>query len=85
MRSVPHSRPILILVHDHIQPPVKAVFDSPVLSNDLVEPLRRQNLTEQVLGSFGRGFVRRFAHSDYFADGLQARPLMLFFEPADLR
>ena len=79
-----HSRPILILVHDHIQPPVQAVFDAPVLSNHMVEPLRRQDSTEQVVGSFGRGFVRRLAYTNHFADSLQARPLVLFLQPVDL-
>ena len=37
MRSVPHWRPILILVHDHIQPPVSAAADFPRPS--AVEPL----------------------------------------------
>ncbi len=49
-----------------------------MLSNHLVEPLRRQDSTEQAVGSFGGGFVRRLAPSNHFADGFQARPLMLF-------
>jgi len=78
VRSVSHSGPILILVHDHVQPPVQAVFDAPVLLNDLIEPLGRQHSAEQVVGRFSRGFVRRFAPSNYLGDGLQARPLVLF-------
>ena len=52
---------------------MQAVFNTPVLSNHLIEPLGRQDLTEQVVGSFGRGFVCRLAPSNHFADGLLGR------------
>lgn len=40
---------------------------------------------EQIVSGFRAAANRRFAYSHHFADGFQARPLMLFFEPVDLR
>jgi hypothetical protein len=82
--SVSGSRSVLILVHDHVQSPVQAVFDAPVLANHLVESLRRQFRTEQVVSGFSGGFLRRFAFPLHLADGLQPWPLVLFLQPADL-
>lgn len=83
MRSLSHSGPILVLVDGQDQPPVQAVLDAPMLLNDLIDSLGRQDSTELV-GSFGRGLVRRFARSNYIANGLNARALVLFLQPVDL-
>ncbi len=79
-----HSGPVLVLVHDHIQPPVQAVFHAPVLAHHLVEPLRGEGRAQQIVGGFRAGVLRRFAHPHHFADGLQARPLVLLLEPVDV-
>ena len=42
--SVAQPGPVLILVHDDIQPPVQPVFDAPVLTDDLVEAFSGQRL-----------------------------------------
>jgi hypothetical protein len=44
---------------------VQAVFDAPVLSNHLVEPLRRQGSTEQAVGGLGGGFVPPVVEADH--------------------
>ena len=40
-RAIAQSSSVLILVHDHIQPPVQAILHSPVLADNVVESLRR--------------------------------------------
>ena len=59
---VAHSRSVLVFVHDHVQPPVQAVFHAPVLANDLIEPLRCERSAEQVVCGFGGRLVGRFAY-----------------------
>ena len=84
VRSVAQPSSVLILVHNHVRPSVQAVFHAPMLANNVIESLRHENRAQQIIRGFRRGFVRRFAHSFYFSDGLQARPLMLLLEPIDL-
>jgi hypothetical protein len=40
-RAIAQSSSVLILVHDHIQPPVQAILHAPVLAHDFVESLGR--------------------------------------------
>ena len=84
VRSVAQPGPVLVLVHDHVQPPVQAVFHAPVLANHLVETLRRERPAEQIVRRFRRGFRFRFTHPHHLSDGLQAGPLVLLLEPASL-
>jgi len=67
----------LVLVHDHIQPPVQPILHAPALADDLVERLGRQRRAEQEIRGFGGGFVRGFPHPFHLADGRQPRPSML--------
>lgn len=85
MGTVAQSSSVLILVHDHIQSPLEPVFHAPMLANNGVETLRRQSFAEQVVGHFGSCFLWRLANSNHFADRPQARPLVLFLEPIDIR
>ena len=49
--SVAQSAPVLIFIHDDIEPPVQSVFDPPVLAGDLVEAFAGQGCAEQIIGS----------------------------------
>ncbi len=57
VRAISGPGAVLIFIHRHVQSPVRAVLDAPVLANRLTESLRRQFRTEQVVGRLGGGFV----------------------------
>jgi hypothetical protein len=67
-----------------MQPPVEAVFHSPVLAGNLVEPLWSERRAQQRISRFRRGLFRCFTHPNHLADGLQTWPLVLLLEPVDL-
>ena len=51
---------------------------------DLGEATRGERRTEQVIRRLGAGLASHFAVADHLADGGEARPLMLFLQPADV-
>lgn len=82
--TISQSGSVLILVHHDIEPPVQLIFDAPVRSDDRIQPVRRERRAEQVVGHFGGGFGRGFAHALDLADCLQAGPPMAVLQPLDL-
>ena len=57
LRSVAKPGPVLIFVHNDIEPPVQTVLDLPVRADDGVQALRRDGLAEQVEGRLGGGLA----------------------------
>src|SRR5882762_3665874 len=82
--AISQSGSVLILIHHHIESPVQLVFDSPVGSNDLIQPPWREWRAEQVVGHFGGGFGSAFANPLHLADSREARPAMGILQPLDL-
>ncbi len=82
--TVSQTGPVLVLVHDDVEPPVQAVFDAPMGADDFVEAFGRQWRAEQIVGGFGRRLAGGFAEALDLADSGQARPLMVFDQPCDV-
>ena len=82
--TVSQTAPVLILVHDDIEPPVQPIFDAPMRANDFVEAFGRQRRAEQIIGGLGRCFAGGFAEALDLADSGQARPMMVFVQPRDV-
>ena len=82
--SVFQTTPVLILVHDDIEPPVQPIFDAPMRANDFVEAFGRQRRAEQIIGGLGCCFAGDFADALDLADSGQAGPLMVFDQPRDV-
>jgi hypothetical protein len=59
----------LILIHDHVEHPVKLVFDAPMAAYDGVEAFRRAGLTEQITAGLGRRLSVDLAGRGDLADG----------------
>ncbi len=84
MGSVSQPAPVLILVHDDVEPPVQPIFDTPMRANDLVEAFGRQDGAEQIIGGLGCCLAGDFADALDLADSGQAGPLMVFDQPRDV-
>jgi hypothetical protein len=84
MLAVSRPGPVLVLVHDDIEPPVQRVLDTPVCAGDLVEVLGRERRAQQVIGCFGRGLGAGLAHAGQLADGGEAGPVVVLLQPVDV-
>jgi len=54
-------------------------------ARDLAGAARRQRRAEQIISCFRGGFIADLAGARDLCDGFQARPLMAFLQPADVR
>src|SRR3954453_14806514 len=67
----------LILVHGHVENPVKAVLHTPMSAAHIAEAAGGQFGAEQVVGGFGADLGACFTGADDLADGGKTRPGML--------
>ena len=84
LRAVAHARPVLVLIHHDIKPPVQPVFHAPMLAGHVVEALGGQRRGEQIIGRLGGGLGCGFADAGDLTDGGEAGPMMGLLQPADL-
>lgn len=84
IRTVVHSVTILILVRDDIQTPVETVFNSPVRTDDGVEPFGGHRLAEQIAGRLDGSLGGRLPRTGNLTDAFQPGPSVIMLKSPDV-
>ena len=64
---------------------MQAVFDAPMMANNLMEAMCDKRRAEEIIGCFRCSFPGNLADARHLADGGEPRPLMALLKPGDIR
>lgn len=74
----------LVLVHGDVEYPMQAVFDAPMMTDNVIETFGGKRRAKKIIRCFCCGFSVHFADTRDLADSGEPRPLMTLLKPSDI-